>query len=179
MADTTSIVVDKVAVDSNTGYVSITVHSVTTNGTSTWNGPSQSYGLDTNQYANQFSSEISQVTAWIVNQHTAFNGANTTLTAALGTLVGQTISGTPVNTTGTPVFSPPSGTYGSVVAEIVCATPGAAIYYTTDGTTPTTGSTLYSAAITVSVTTTIKAIAVATNYANSAVATVVYTIGEL
>ena len=177
MADTTSIVVDNVQVDTTSGYMTITVHSVTTDGTSTWTGPQRSYGLDAAQYANQFGSSISQVVTFIANQHIAFNGANAALVSALRALTGQTISGPAINPVATPTFSPPSGTYGSVVAEIVCATPGAAIHYTTDGTTPTTGSTLYSAAITVSVTTTIKAIAAATGYANSAVATAVYTIG--
>ena len=78
----------------------------------------------------------------------------------------------------TPVFTPAGGAYSAVqTVTITDSTPGAAIYFTTDGTTPTTGSTLYSAAITVSVTTTIKAIAAASGYKNSAVATAVYTIG--
>jgi hypothetical protein len=57
-------------------------------------------------------------------------------------------------------------------------TAGAAIYYTTNGTTPTTAATLYSASSppTVSATTTIKAIAVASGYTNSAVASATYTI---
>ena len=58
------------------------------------------------------------------------------------------------------------------------ATPGATIYYTTNGNTPTTSSQVYTGqSITVSVTTTIKAIAVgAPGYATSTVATAVYTL---
>jgi hypothetical protein len=57
------------------------------------------------------------------------------------------------------------------------ATAGAAIYYTTDGkTTPTANSTLYTGAITVAATETIQAIAVAPNYAASAVASATYTV---
>jgi hypothetical protein len=80
--------------------------------------------------------------------------------------------------TATPVFSPAGGSYTSAQSvTITDATPGSKIYYTINGTTPTSASTLYSGAIPVSATTTIEAIAVATGYTNSAVATAAYTIG--
>jgi chitobiase/beta-hexosaminidase-like protein len=56
------------------------------------------------------------------------------------------------------------------------ATPGASIYYTTDGTAPTTASTLYGGRITINVTTTIKALAAGSGYSNSVVASANYTI---
>lgn len=77
----------------------------------------------------------------------------------------------------TPTFSVAEGTYTSAqVVEISCATSGATIYYTTDGSTPTTSSTPYSGAITVDHDMTIKAIAVATGYDDSDVATATYNI---
>ncbi len=77
----------------------------------------------------------------------------------------------------TPTFSPVGGTYASAQQVTISdSTSGASIFYTTNGTTPTTSSTAYTGAITVSATTTIKAIASATGSLNSAVATATYTI---
>lgn len=61
----------------------------------------------------------------------------------------------------TPTFSPEGGTYDEAQnVTISCETEGATIYYTTDGSDPTSSSTLYEGAIPVSLgTTTIKAIA--------------------
>ncbi|SEP84000.1 Putative cell wall binding repeat-containing protein [Lachnospiraceae bacterium NE2001] len=77
----------------------------------------------------------------------------------------------------TPTFSPVEGTYTSVQSvEIDCATDGAIIYYTTDGSDPTISSSVYSAAISVDETKTIKAIAVKEGMSDSAVAEATYTI---
>lgn len=61
----------------------------------------------------------------------------------------------------TPVFTPVAGYYEEAQnVTITCATEGATIYYTTDGSAPTNESTQYTGAIAVSQNTTIKAIAI-------------------
>ena len=80
-------------------------------------------------------------------------------------------------TAATPQFNPLPGSYSSTQSVMLSdTTPGATIYYTTNGTPPNTNSTKYTTAISVSATTTIEAIAVATGYTNSPVATGLYTI---
>jgi RHS repeat-associated protein len=79
--------------------------------------------------------------------------------------------------TATPVFSLAAGSYtGTQTITITDSTSGSTIYYTTDGTTPTTASAQYSGPITVNSTETLEAIATAAGYTQSNVATAVYTI---
>lgn len=77
-----------------------------------------------------------------------------------------------------PTFSPVGGTYSTAqTVTVSTTTSGASIRYTTDGSTPTsTTGTLYSGPITVSSTTTVKAIAYASGFTDSAVSTATYTI---
>ena len=76
-----------------------------------------------------------------------------------------------------PTFSPTPGTYTSAQSvSISDATPNAVIHFTTDGSTPTTSSPVYSGPISVSSTSTLRALAVASGFSPSAVATGVYTI---
>ena len=75
-----------------------------------------------------------------------------------------------------PTFAPEAGTYTAAQnVTIACATDGAAIYYTLDGTTPTANSTLYENAIEITETTTINAIAFVGETASD-MATATYTI---
>lgn len=88
-------------------------------------------------------------------------------------------SSTPPTACDIPTFSPAAGSYeGTQSVTISCSTSGATIYYTTDGSTPTASSSVYSSAISVSKTTTIKALAVKNDLENSEVATAAYTITE-
>ena len=77
----------------------------------------------------------------------------------------------------TPVFSLKSGDYrGAQTVSITDASGGATIYYTVDGTTPTTSSPPYGGTITVSSTETLKADAYAPGLTRSGVRTANYTI---
>ena len=77
----------------------------------------------------------------------------------------------------TPIFSIESGAVDSGTSvTISCATEGAKIYYTTDGSEPTASSAEYTAAISVTPPMTLKAIAVKDGMNDSAVASASYTI---
>jgi hypothetical protein len=79
--------------------------------------------------------------------------------------------------TASPTFSPGGGSYSTAQSVTIAdSTSGAVIYYTTNGATPTTSSTVYSTPIVVAASETIKAIAVAPGAGASATATAVYTI---
>jgi hypothetical protein len=79
-----------------------------------------------------------------------------------------------------PTFSPAAGTYTSAqMVTISDATSGATIYYTSNGTAPTTSSNVYTGPIMVSSTETMQAIAVAAGDTNSTVASAAYTINPV
>ncbi|GAB3136022.1 chitobiase/beta-hexosaminidase C-terminal domain-containing protein [Amycolatopsis stemonae] len=81
-------------------------------------------------------------------------------------------------TVAAPTFSPPGGTYSTAqTVTISSATSGATIRYTTDGSTPTASSTLYSGPISVPTSRTVNAIALKSGSTNSAVSSATYSIG--
>ncbi|WP_184222511.1 chitobiase/beta-hexosaminidase C-terminal domain-containing protein [Granulicella aggregans] len=76
-----------------------------------------------------------------------------------------------------PTISPAGGSFTTVqTVTLSDTTADAAIYYTTDGSTPSTSSTLYTAPITVAASETVRAIAIAAGYPNSSVASATYTL---
>ena len=76
-----------------------------------------------------------------------------------------------------PSFSIPGGTYSSAVTvSITEATAGTTVYYTTDGSTPTTSSNIYSTPITIAGSATLSAMAVGGGYRTSPVTTATYVI---
>jgi hypothetical protein len=88
--------------------------------------------------------------------------------AAVAAPITETIN---PSTTATPVISPAGGTFGSLLSVTISdATAGATIYYTTNGSTPSKTSTIYSRPIAVDSSETIEAMATASGHTNSAVA---------
>lgn len=86
-------------------------------------------------------------------------GAATETTAEKCTVFGYVITPA-LKVVEAPVITPDGGSFtGSQTVTITCATDGAAIHYTTDGTEPTAYSTKYSGGFTITATTTIKAVA--------------------
>ncbi len=88
-----------------------------------------------------------------------------------------TDAGSKIETVATPTFSVESGeVIGGTSVTITCATEGAKIYYTKDGSEPTASGTEYTEAISITEVVTLKAIAVKSGMSNSTVASVSYRI---
>ena len=117
-------------------------------------------------------------------------GANTAYVGFTGSTGGESASQkilywtyatqTPAPVTVAPSFTPPAGTYTTPQSVALSSTTaGGVIYYTTNGTMPTTASSVYKTAIAVGAgTTTIEAIAVASGMAQSPVVTAKYVVGS-
>ncbi len=107
------------------------------------------------------------------------NSATLTATDSLSNTgtASVTGTGTPAPPAATPTFSVPAGTYTTVqTVSISDTSTNATIYYTTDGSTPTSASTPYTAPLTVGATETLNAIATGNGFSPGPVATALYTI---
>lgn len=150
--------------------------------------PTAGYGITSVEFTATTANYASALESSTWNNATAtVNSTTVTVTPTDGTAdFSATISGTcgfsavkvyyeEVNpaAVATPTFSVAGGEYiDAQTVEITCATEGASIFYTIDGTDPTAESTPYTQAITISATTTLKAIAVmGEDFSNIATAT--------
>jgi len=109
----------------------------------------------------------------------SFSPSNSSQTITNANITGVNFTATQI-VVATPTFSPVAGSYGPSQSITVNDTDsglgGFAMYYTTDGSTPTTSSTLYTGSVTVSSSLTLKVLATATGYANSTVGSAAYTV---
>ncbi|MCB5271053.1 MAG: chitobiase/beta-hexosaminidase C-terminal domain-containing protein [Candidatus Cloacimonetes bacterium] len=120
---------------------------------------------------------------WNHNTQQIFTDTNILVSEVNGTVGSYPNSLYQINATGTvyqvatPGFDPPAGSYTSAQnVTISCATPGAQIRYTISGEEPTASSTLYSAPVPISSTTTLKAKAFLAGWEPSTTATGIYAI---
>ncbi len=90
-------------------------------------------------------------------------------------VVNKVSSGNPIKVTATPVINPTGGVYTTAQNVTIACSEPATIYYTTDGSKPTTSSSRYLSAIPLSDNMTIKAIAVADGKSASNVVSATYT----
>jgi beta-glucanase (GH16 family) len=79
--------------------------------------------------------------------------------------------GTTLSPAATPIVTTANAQNGALIVSLADSTSGAKIYYTLDGSTPTTASQQYQAPVLVSSNVTVNAIATASGYTNSSVAT--------
>src|SRR5437762_4197797 len=127
--------------------------------------PATSVGGSTQQYTSAVTVSATETISAIA---TATGFAPSAVASATYTIESQVA---------TPTFQPGPGTYTSAQSvTLSTTTPGATIYYTTNGTAPTTSSTPYTSAIPVNATETIQAIAAENGFFNSNVASGTYTI---
>jgi uncharacterized repeat protein (TIGR03803 family) len=98
-------------------------------------------------------------------------------TYAISDSSAQTLTVSSLPQAATPTFSPAAGSYNSPqTVTISDTTSGVTLFYTNDGTTPTTSSAVYNGPIAVNSTQTLQAIAAGSNNTNSAVGSAAYTI---
>ena len=140
----------------------------TGDGSKTGGLPYSLYGTN-NNYWRMSSSNCVSSTAWFVIAAERFNPFHAE----------HMDSSSTVKKVSPPVFSVSGGTYNQTqTVAITSSTADATIYYTTDGTTPTRSSSIYTGPIEISKTTTLKAFAVCNDMSDSNISSSFYTIGK-
>ena len=144
--------------------------------------PNQTVSLTSGSTNFQFSNVLALNSTYSVTISTQPAGLNCTVSNGSGTITAKVVNVAitcvlPV--VATPTFSPTPGNYGTVQANITITTTtaSATIYYTTDGSTPTTASTLYTTGlghIWFLAGRTLRAIAVRSGFTNSNIASAEY-----
>lgn len=126
---------------------------------------------------------VTETDAFIAEADTVISETDAVITEAdtviseIDTINDSDIDSAITNTVATPKFSISGGTYNIAQSVgITVQTPGASVYYTTDGSDPTDSSLLYSSPLTISTNTTLKAIAYKTGLTNSAIKSATYTL---
>ncbi|MGA9720137.1 MAG: chitobiase/beta-hexosaminidase C-terminal domain-containing protein [Acidobacteriaceae bacterium] len=117
---------------------------------------------------------LSHLPAWKKNEALCIAGA---MAIVILSGCGGASTGSKITLAAKPTFSPAAGTYSSAqMVTISDATPGVTIYYTTDGTIPTTSSAVYSGPVRVATNETVEALAVEPEEIDSALSSANYVI---
>jgi poly(beta-D-mannuronate) lyase len=167
---------------SSTVYLQIKAKAANTSSDSVWarldSGSWSQFTFDsTNQYTWRYKS-YSSVSAGTHTFELRCREQNGLVDLVAVTLTNGTPPPVGTNNVAAPSFSPGGGTYTSAQnVTISTSTSGATIRYTTNGTTPTSSvGTVYSAPVSISVTSTLKAIAYKSGMTDSPVTSATYTI---
>ena len=138
----------------------------------TWSTKSASYSYD---IPDQYQSEVLRLQ--VTNDKNSQVVSITITTETTGEGGGGTPDVPVLETLETPVISPESCEFnmGGSVDVTISAVDGATIHYTLDGSTPTESSAVYTSALSIEATTTVKAIAVKDGFNNSEVAEATFT----
>jgi hypothetical protein len=91
MAAVTTVVVEEYNVNPMTGFITVSVHCHTVDGSASWDGPSKQYGLDVQQFRDRFAGDIDALEAWVANEHRSITGPPTGLVNALRVRKGKVI----------------------------------------------------------------------------------------
>lgn len=143
-------------------------------GTLTWSLVSK-YGATNNWVITPGTTNLTGTPATVTTDTLTIQVSDQTGAFAQKTVTVQTVAS--LSPAATPTFSPIAGTYtGTQNVTISCSTPSSTIYYTTNGSTPTTGSTVYTTPVVVAASATLQAIATAAGFTQSAVGSAAYTI---
>jgi Legume lectin domain/Chitobiase/beta-hexosaminidase C-terminal domain len=118
----------------------------------------------------QYSTAVSVASSETITALATAPGYTTSATSSAAYVINNTLPAAP-----TPIITPGTGTYTSA-QTVSISDPGATIFYTTNGTPPTTASTQYNAPFVVNATSTVQAIATETGFSTSATAQSVITI---
>ncbi len=168
-----------VKITSANGNMTKAVFNISTQGKKRLTDVTPSEGscaVDTDAWTVTWTGDASEVTFTVGDKSTYGTDGDTKAGQFDFVSVDITTGGAATPTADAPTFSPESGTEipADGLAVTITAADGATIYYTLDGTTPTTESDVYSSPILVTKTTTVKAIAAESGKNNSAVATATY-----
>lgn len=87
----THIIVHDAQVNQETGYVTYTVKTRTTEGKLTWDGPLVQYGVDAQALRDRFNGDLAEWEAYVAKEHQALTGVHVAFVDAVIKRIGAVI----------------------------------------------------------------------------------------